>query len=61
MIMWTMKRSNGDIAVVRTAGDMFAADVTTSTGRNDNANWPETYATASECRQALERYGFSVG
>jgi hypothetical protein len=60
MVIWTMKRRNGDTAHVRTVGNKFAADVTTHTGRNDNANWPEEYDTADECRQELEQYGFRI-
>ena len=60
MIIWTMRRSNGDTALVRTAGNEYVADVTTHTGRNDNANWPETYKTARECRKELEKWGFKL-
>ena len=61
MIIWTMKRRNGDTAIIRSVGNEYAADVTTRTGRNDNANWPETYKTARECRKALEKHGFRIG
>ena len=61
MIIWTMRRKNGDTAVVRSIGSRYAADVTTHTGRNDNANWNETYATSRECRKALEKWGFRLG
>ena len=60
MIIWTMKRSNGDRALVRTIGNKYCADVTTHTGRNDNANWTETYKTAVECRKELEKWGFKL-
>ena len=60
MIFWTMKRTNGDIAVVRSIGNKYCADVTTHTGRNDNANWPEEYETPTECRKTLEKWGFKI-
>ena len=60
MILYTMKRSNGDIAKVRSVGSKYCADVTTSTGRNDNANWPEVYDTARACRRELEKWGFKI-
>ena len=60
MIIWTMQRRNGDRAVVRSIGNEWCADVTTHTGRNDNANWPETYKSPIECREALERWGFKI-
>lgn len=60
MIIWTMKRSNGDRALVRSIGNEYCADVTTRTGRNDNANWPETCKTADECRKELEKWGFKL-
>ena len=60
MIIWTMKRRNGDTALVRSIGSKWAADVTTHTGHNDNANWPEIYETPMECREALEKWGFKL-
>ncbi len=61
MILYTMKRRNGDTAVVRSIGSKYCADVTTATGRNDNANWDEVYDKASECRKELEKWGFRIG
>lgn len=60
MIIWTMQRNNGDKALVRSIGNEYCADVTTHTGRSDNANWPETYETATECRKELEKWGFEI-
>lgn len=60
MTIWFMRRSNGDIALVRHNGKEYCADVTTHTGRNDNENWQETYKTASACRKELEKCGFRV-
>ena len=60
MTIWTMTRPNGDLAYVRSIGDRYCADVTTHTGGNGNQAWPETYKTATECRQALEKHGFKL-
>ena len=61
MIIWTMKRINGDVAYIRTLGRFeYAADVRTSTGQNDNANWPKTFNTANACRRYMEQYGFKL-
>ena len=61
MIICSLRRSNGDTAHVRTCGKFeYVADVTTSAGRNDNANWPERYVTPRACREALERHGFKI-
>lgn len=61
MILYTMKRHNGDTAIIRSIGSKYCADVTTHTGRNDNENWNEVYERASDCRKELEKYGFRVG
>lgn len=59
MIYYTMKRQNGDIAKIRSCGRFkYALDVCTRAGRNDNANWPETFYRLKDAKNFAEEHGF---